>query len=106
MPGQVLHLGAAIVCPHGGQGLPVATNIRTLVNGNPTLLVSDLFLIAGCPAAPRPCTQISWSAPAARVLVSGQPVLTATSVGQCLSADGVTQGRPTVASVQHRVIAQ
>lgn len=106
MPGHVLHFGAAVFCPHGGQGLPVPANTRTLVNGTPTFLVSDRCLVTGCAATPRPCYQITWNAPAARVLVSGLPVLTARSVGQCLSADGAPQGRPMVASVQHRVIAQ
>jgi hypothetical protein len=106
MPGQVLHLGAAVVCPHGGHVSVVAPNTRTRVNGNPTLQISDLCLVTGCPATPRPCYQVTWSAPATRVLVSGQPVLTSASVGQCLSADGVPQGRAMVASVQQRVIAQ
>ena len=74
---------------------PVTVNTGGLVDGLPALLVSDSFPIAGSPfeaptpdgGKPQPCTEIMWSAPAARVLVNGRPVLVATSTGQCLSAE-------------------
>jgi hypothetical protein len=114
MPGRILDLGAAITCPHGGQVSPVTDNTQVLVNGMPALLVSDSFPIVGCPfEAPRPhstgpqgCLQTMWSAPAARVLVTGRPVLVSTSTGQCLSAEHIPQGPPTTSGVQPRVTAQ
>jgi len=113
MSGLILDLGAAITCPHGGQAVPVTDNTRVLVNGMPALLVSDGFPIVGCPLAPRPhstgpqpCLQTMWSAPAARVLVNGRPVLVSTSTGQCLSAEHIPQGPPTPSGVQPRVTAQ
>ncbi len=114
MSGLVLDLGAAISCPPGGQVSPVTVNTRVLVDGMPALLVNDSFPIAGCPfeapipdgGKPRPCTEIMWSAPAARVLVNGRPVLVATSTGQCLSAEHHPQGPPMPSGIQPRVIAQ
>jgi len=114
MSGPILDLGATIACPHGGQASPVTDNTRVLVDGRPALLVSDRFPIVGCPfeapipdgTRPRPCIQAMWSAPAVRVLVNGRPVLVSTSTGQCLSAEHIPQGPPTLSDVQPRVIAR
>lgn len=114
MAGLILDLGAELTCPHGGQASPVTVNTEVLMNGMPALLVSDSFPIASCPfeaplpdgAKPQPCTDISWSAPAARVLVNGRPVLLATSTGQCMSAEHIPQGPPMLTGGQPRVIAQ
>jgi hypothetical protein len=114
MPGPILDLDATIICPHGGQVSPVSNNTRVLVDGRPALQVSDSFPIVGCPfegwildsAGPQPCIQTVWTAPAARVLVNGRPVLLSTSTGQCLSAENNPQGPPTLSGVQPRVVAQ
>ena len=114
MSGLLLDLGAKVTCPHGGRASAVSVNTRVLANGMPVLLVSDSFLITNCPyevpvpsgATPQPCTEILWSAPAARVLVNGVPVLMATSTGVCLSAEHIPAGPSLPAGVQPRVMAQ
>ena len=35
MPGFVLHVGATVLCAHGGQAQPTAPNPRVLVSGQP-----------------------------------------------------------------------
>jgi hypothetical protein len=114
MPGLILDLGTQITCPHGGRASAITDNTRTLLDGMPALLVTDSFPIADCPfdgpagdgAAPRPCTSAIWTAPAARVLVGGRPVLVSTSTGQCLSAGHAPRGAPTTSGIQPRVTAQ
>jgi len=114
MAGLLLDLGAEVTCPHGGRASAVSLNTRVLANAMPVLLVSDSFPIANCPheeptpngARPQPCTEILWSAPAARVLVDGHPVLVDTSTGLCLSAEHIPAGPASPAGVQPRVTAQ
>ncbi len=37
MPGFLLHVGATVLCAHGGQAQPTAPNARVLVSGQPTI---------------------------------------------------------------------
>ena len=37
MPGFLLHVGATVLCAHGGQAQPTAPNPRVLVSGQPTV---------------------------------------------------------------------
>ena len=114
MAGLLLGSGAQMTCPHGGRASAVSVNTRVLASGVPVSLVGDNFPIANCPyevpgpsgSTPQPCTEILWSAPAARVLVNGRPVLVTTSTGVCLSAEHIPAGPPLTAGVQPRVIAQ
>lgn len=108
MPGLVLHVGATIMCPHGGQVSSITTNTRVIVGGQPAVMQSDTFLIAGCPfqlvpPAPHPCTTINWIVPASRVTIGGQPVLLQDSVGLCVAPDQMPQGPPNVVSTQTKV---
>lgn len=112
--GFILDLGAEITCPHGGRAVQVTPHSRVLVSGEPALLMDAGFHIAGCPfevstpdgAAPQPCVRVLWSVPAARVLVSGRPVIVSTSAGSCVSAELLSQGPPMRTNVQSRVIVQ
>ncbi len=109
MPGPLAHVGATIVCPHGGQVQVVSTNARVLVGGQPVATLGDQYLVAGCaftvpPGKPQPCLRAQWLAPARRVLVGGQPAILQSSVGLCLSAEQIPQGPPTVVAAQPRVV--
>ncbi len=113
MSGLILNVGAEVSCPHGGRVSPLTVNTRVLLGGTPALVVTDGFPIIGCPfevpmpggATPRPCVEVVWNAPAARVLVDGRPVLVASSTGQCLSAEHYPQGPPVQSRLQPRVTA-
>ena len=87
MPGPLLHVGATVMCAHGGQAQPTAPNPRVLVSGQPTVLMSAPWVIAGCPfttgSNPMPCVTGQWTVAATRVLSSGQPVVLMDSQSLC-----------------------
>lgn len=110
MPGQLFHVGAQAMCPHGGQVTAITANTRVLVSGQPVTVLSDNYLIAGCaftvPAAkPQPCVKVQWLVAATRVLVNGQPPILNTSQGLCQSAEQIPAGPPIVTTTQVRVTA-
>jgi len=109
MPGPLLHVGATVLCAHGGPAQFVTSNARVLLGGVPAATISDQTLVAGCafstPAlGPHPCVRVQWLVPATRVLVNGQPVLLQTSTGLCLAADQAPQGAPLPVTAQPRVV--
>jgi hypothetical protein len=90
MPGFLLHVGATVMCSHGGQATPMPPPVpplaRVLVSGMPVLTIANLFTVAGCPfVAPGgngPCVSALWTIGATRVFVDGAPALLTTG---CLS---------------------
>ncbi len=87
MPGSLLHLGATVFCPHGGQAQPTMPNQRVLVGGQPVVTLATTYTVAGCslpPSAGGPCATGQWIVGATRVLVGGTPVVL--SDGQAVSA--------------------
>jgi len=111
MSAFVFHVGATAMCPHAGQVQTVSANSRVLVAGQPVAVLSDNFLISGCPftvptGKPQPCIQVQWLAPATRVRVNGQPVILQNSTGLCKSAEQIPQGPPNVVVTQVRVRGQ
>lgn len=110
MPAPILQLGCQIMCPHGGQCMPVTKNSSVTVGGGFALLSDDQFSIVGCTytlpgPVVHPCLSISWSQPAEKVKVNGSAVLLQTSTGQCKAADQTTQGMAIVSAVQSKVMA-
>ena len=110
MPSPLYHVGATAICPHGGQITVISANTRVLVNGMPVATLADAGIVAGCaftvpPGKPQPCLKVLWLAPAARVLINGQPALIQTSSGLCQSPEQIPQGPPTIVATQPRVIA-
>jgi len=104
MPGPILHLGAQVLCAHGGQALPTAPVPRVLVSAQPVATIVAPYAIAGCafpPNAGGPCVTGQWVVGALRVLAMGQPVAIQTGVAVC--APTGTPLLPVV--VQPRVIA-
>ncbi len=106
MPGFLMHVGSSAICPHSGQVSIISTNGRVLVSGQPVAVLSDNYLVSGCPFTvpnkPQPCVKVQWLVPASRVLVGGQPVILQTSTGMCQSAEQIPQGAPTVIATQTR----
>jgi hypothetical protein len=80
MPGYLLQVGATLVCAHGGQAQPVATNPRVKVMGQPVVAQPIAYAITGCPNPPPPtgtgpCLTAQWVRGALRVRSMGQPLL-------------------------------
>ncbi len=104
MPGPLLHLGATVLCSHGGQATPASPFARVLVSGQPVVTLASPWMVAGCGFAPPggngPCVSAQFVTAAARVLAGGAPVLLQDSVSVCAPT-----GTPTIAAaVQPRVV--
>lgn len=87
MPGYILHLGATVLCAHGGQAMPTAPNPRVTVGGQPVVTQTTTYTVAGCafvpPAGNGPCVTAQWLVAAVRVRVGGMPVLLQDSQALC-----------------------
>jgi hypothetical protein len=105
MPGPLLHVGATILCSHGGQATPTAPTPRVTLNGQPAVTLSCTYTVAGCAMPPPsagngPCVTAQFVTSATRVLAGGQPVLLQDSQSICTPT-----GTPLMATVvQSRVI--
>ncbi len=104
MPGYLLHLGATVMCAHGGQAQPTVTNPRVTVSGQPITTLPAPYVVAGCPfnvsGSPVPCITGQWTTAATRVTSNGMPVLLLDSQATC-----VPNGTPlTISSTQVRVV--
>jgi hypothetical protein len=103
--GFLLHLGATVLCSHGGQATATAPNPRVLVSGRPTALVTVPWVVAGCPLVPPPlppCVTGQWVAGTVRVTSMGQPLVVQS--GQAVCAPTGTPLIPVV--MQTRVSAE
>ncbi len=89
MPGFLLHVGAQVTCSHAGQAQPTAPNPRVSVSGQPTVLLSTPYAIAGCTMPPPaaggngPCVSAQWLTGSTRVLSNGQPLVLQSSQSVC-----------------------
>lgn len=88
MPGYLLHVGATVICAHGGQAQPSSPNPRVKVMGQPVVTQVFPYTVAGCsnpppPANIGPCVMAQWVSAATRVKVMGQPVLLQDSKAIC-----------------------
>jgi len=106
MPGFLVHVGAQIMCSHGGQATPTVPNPRVVVSGQPTTLLSSPYVVAGCalpppPVANGPCVTGQFVSGTTRVLSNGQPLLMLSSQAVCAPS-----GTPLIIAVtQTRVTA-
>ena len=105
MPGPVLHMGATVLCSHGGQATPTAPSPMVLVSAMPVATIAAPYAILGCafvpPAGNGPCVTGQWVVGALRVLSQGQPLVIMTGVSVC-----VPTGTPLLPVVaQTRVLA-
>jgi hypothetical protein len=106
MPGFILHLGATVMCAHGGSAQPTAVVPRVLVSGQPVTTLTAPYVVAGCAMPPPtagngPCVTAQFVVGATRVMAMGVPVLLLDSQAICAPT-----GTPLVVSVtQPRVTA-
>lgn len=88
MPGFLVHMGAAVLCAHGGQAQATASDPRVLVGGQPVVTQPAPHAVAGCPfnvgGSPSPCVTGQWSTAATKVLAGGLPVLLTDSQATCV----------------------
>lgn len=88
MPGFLLHVGATVMCAHGGQAQPTVPNPRVTVMGQPIVTMTGPYVVAGCPF-PRPpngngpCVTAQWITAALRITSNGQPLLLFDSQAIC-----------------------
>ena len=86
MPGTLLHVGATVLCAHGGQAQPTVPNPRVTVSGMPTVTLTAPYVIAGCglpPVSGGPCVTAQWITAATRLSSDGQPLLLLDSQAIC-----------------------
>lgn len=87
MPGFLMHVGAVVQCMHGGMAQPTAPNPRVKVSGQPIVMQTAPFAVAGCafvpPAGNGPCVTAQWIMGAMRVKSNGMPVLLQDSQAIC-----------------------
>lgn len=88
MPGFLVHIGAQVLCSHAGQATPTLPNPRVTVSGQPTVLISAPYQVAGCTLPPPgiangPCVTAQWLNGTVRVLSNGQPLVVQSSQAIC-----------------------
>ena len=88
MPGFLLHVGATVMCAHGGQAQPTAPNPRVTVLSQPTVAMTAPYTVVGCVLPPPangkgPCVTAQWTTGATRVTSNGQPLLLLDSQAIC-----------------------
>ncbi|HEX6899523.1 MAG TPA: hypothetical protein VF789_07420 [Thermoanaerobaculia bacterium] len=88
MPGTLLHVGATVLCAHGGQAQPTVPNPRVTVSGMPTVTMAAPYVVAGCAMPPPtagngPCVTAQWITGALRITSNGQPLLLLDSQAIC-----------------------
>src|SRR6185437_7732292 len=78
MPGFLVQQGATVMCMHGGQAMAMVPNPAIVLNGMPSCLISDPWMVAGCPGIPPtipPCVTAQWIVGTTRVTSNGQPLV-------------------------------
>ncbi len=79
MSGYFLHVGASVMCSHGGQAQATSSNSRVKVSSQAVVTQTDSYSVSGCPyvqgTVPSPCVNAQWVSAATRVKAGGLPVL-------------------------------
>ncbi len=89
MPGFLLHVGATVMCMHGGQAQPLVPSPRVTVGGQPIVTQSSPYAITGCALTGTPsppCVTAQWITAATRVTAGGVPVLLQDSQAICTAS--------------------
>jgi hypothetical protein len=105
MPGFLVHVGATVVCSHGGQAQPTVPNPRVTVMGMATATIAAPYAVLGCtlpppPGANGPCLTAQWTTGSVRVTSNGLPLVVLSSQAICAPSGTpllvtVTQARVT-----------
>jgi uncharacterized Zn-binding protein involved in type VI secretion len=88
MPGPILHVGAVVMCAHGGMAIPTAPSPTVMVSGMPIATIAAPYSIAGCafipPAGNGPCVTGMWVVGSTAVMSNGQPVAILSGASTCV----------------------
>jgi len=88
MPAPILHVGATVMCSHGGQAVPTVPSATVLVMGMPIATIAAPWVVAGCaflpPPGNGPCVTAQWVMGSVMVLSEGQPVAIMTGMAMCV----------------------
>ncbi|HEY4049485.1 MAG TPA: hypothetical protein VGM27_21695 [Acidobacteriaceae bacterium] len=87
MPGFLIQQAATVMCVHGGQAMPLIPNPAITLDGMPSCLLPDPWIVAGCagvPPAVPPCITATWIVGTVRVTSFGQPLLVQSSQAVCV----------------------
>ena len=88
MPAPVLHVGAVVLCSHGGQAIPTVPSPVVFVSGMPVATIAAPYAIAGCafvpPGGNGPCVTGQWIVGSMQVLSQGQPLAIMTGTSVCV----------------------
>jgi len=88
MAGFLVEVGAQVMCAHAGQATPTTPNPRVTVSGQPSVLMSSPYTIAGCTMPPPnagngPCVTATLLSGSTRVMSLGQPLVVQSSQSIC-----------------------
>lgn len=87
MPGQILHVGASVICMHGGQAVPMTPFPRVTVSGQPIVTLTSPYSIAACGlsgSGTPPCATAQWVIGTARVIAGGAFCVVTSGVAVCI----------------------
>jgi hypothetical protein len=89
MPGFLVHVGATVLCSHGGQAQATVPNPRVSVSGQPSVAMTSPYVVAGCafpppPAGNGPCVSAQFLTGSVRITSNGQPLLLLDSQALCV----------------------
>lgn len=91
MPAPILHLGATVLCSHGGQATPTAPYPRVTLTGQPAVTLTTIYAVAGCGlsgSGSPPCVTAQWVVGATRVVGGGAPFATIAGSAVCTPTGG------------------
>ena len=88
MPGPILHVGAVVMCAHGGMAIPTVPSPFVMVSGMPVATIAAPYAIAGCafipPIGNGPCVMGQWIVGSLFVTSNGQPLAILSGVSTCI----------------------
>lgn len=105
MSGYILTTMSQVMCTHGGTAVLTTANTMITIDHAPALLESDIHSVVGCPftvppSKPQPCIRIEWTMGSTMCKRNGTGVLTQSSIGKCISAEGAVQGLAIILQTQ------
>jgi hypothetical protein len=109
MAGKSLTTATTLMCPHGAT-IKVTTKNQKAKAGDKLITDADTFVISACPnqlptvpPTPSPCVQVLWVLSDMSVKVGTGSSLSTGSLGLCLAATQIPQGKVTIGSTQGKV---